>query len=88
MLCQQCLGNFRAKVSKVNTQRIAAFLFNILQCLYHMDFTFHNTDGAFVNILLAVFRLISFHQRFSSVHGQRLRETVAAYRNNPDFYLR
>ena len=79
MFRQQCFGNFGTKVAQIYTQRIAAFLFNIFQRLYHVDFAFNDTDGAFINVCHIIFCLISLHQRFSSIDGKAFREAVTAY---------
>ena len=88
MLCQKCLGNLGSEISKINAERIAAVGPDVFQGLHHVNLTLHDADRTFVDVLLAVFGLVGLHQSLSPVNGKGLRETVAAYRNNPDFYLR
>ena len=59
--------------------------FDILQSLYHMDLTLHDTDRTFIDILFPIFCLISLHQGFPSGYGQALRETISAHCYNTDF---
>ena len=85
MLCKQGLRNLRSEVSKVYCQSVAACFFDILQSLYHMDLTFHDTDRTFIDILFPIFCLISLHQGFPSGYGEALRETISAHCYNTDF---
>ena len=68
MFCKKCFGNFRSKVSKVNTKCIAACFFDVLKSLYHMNFAFYDTDWTFVDILCIIFVCISLYKSFSSVY--------------------
>ena len=88
MLCQQRFADLRAKVAQVNHQCVAASLLHVLQRLHHVDLALHDADGALVHILAAVLFRVGLHQRFSSVDGQGLRETVTGNGDNADLDLR
>ena len=88
MLGQQGFGDFRAEVAQVHHQRVAAGVLHVFQRLHHMDFAFHNADGALVHALAAVFFGIGLHQGFSPVDGEGFRETVAGNGDDADLDFR
>ena len=88
MLCKQGLGDLGTEVSKVYAERVTLCLLDILQCIYHIDLALDDGNGALIDISSAVLLGVSIHQCFSSVDCQGSGETVTAYTDNTNFYLR
>ena len=84
---KQGLCDFGTKVSQVNAKGIAASLLDVLERLYHLDFTFHDADRTFIDVLAVVVLDIGLHNRFASVDRKRFREAVAANGYDADFYF-
>ena len=84
---KQSLCDFGTKVSQVNAKGIAASLLDVLERLYHLDFTFHDADRTFIDVLAVVVLDIGLHNRFASVDRKRFREAVAANGYDADFYF-
>ena len=88
VLCQQRFGNFRTEVPQIDAQGIAAGFFQVVQSLYHVDLTLHDTDWTFVNIFCVVLLGIGIDQSLAAVHGQTFRKAVTADCNDADFHFR
>ena len=88
MLREQGLGNFRSEVSKVNAERVAACLLDILKCVDHVDFALDNGHGALIDVRCAILVRICLDQRRTAVDGQFCREAVAADTDDTDFHYR
>ena len=88
MLCKKCFRDLGTKVPKIDNKGIAAGFLNIRKCLKHMHFALDDADRAFIDIRIIVFFPVSFHQGFSSRDRKGFRKTVAANRNDTDFYYR
>ena len=85
MFSKKCFTDFRTKVSKVYAKSVTSCFLDIFKSLNHVNFTFYDTDWAFINAFCSIFFCVSIHQRFSSVNGQRLWEAVTANCNHADF---
>lgn len=87
MFGKQSLCDFGTKVSQINAKGVAACLLDVLERLYHLDFTFHDADRTFIDVFVVVVLDIGLHNRFASVDRKRFREAVAANGYDADFYF-
>ena len=88
LLCEHRFAHFRSEIAEIYTKSVATVIHYVRKSLFHMNFAFHDTDGALIDISLTVFFLISLNKRTYTIHGQTFRETIPRHRNDTNFNFR
>ena len=77
VLGEHGLGDLRAEVAEVDAEGVAFVLLEVLEGLEHVDLALDDADGTFIDVALAVLRLIGVDESAAAVDGEGFREAVA-----------